>query len=237
MNIKNNLIGAAVSVIIFGSLAVAAFAVGTNGSFELGTTSDPFTTLSAGSTNITDWTINSGSVDYIQNLWQASDGVRSIDMNGFTTGSISQTIPTTVGAIYNVTFDLSGNPGSVSDPTHPYYSPSNKQLTVSANGAQTKSFFYDTSIMQNSYPNNMKYVGKTYSFTATGTSTVLTFASAIPGAFGPVLDNVVISETLPGNKEECKKDGWKAFNVFKNQGDCVSYVATGGKNLPANLPQ
>ena len=36
----------------------------------------------------------------------------------------------------------------------------------------------------------------------------------------------------PTNKDQCKKDGWKTFNnpTFKNQGDCVSYVATGGKN-------
>lgn len=35
----------------------------------------------------------------------------------------------------------------------------------------------------------------------------------------------------PANKNECKKDGWMLFNnpFFKNQGDCVSYVATGGK--------
>lgn len=32
----------------------------------------------------------------------------------------------------------------------------------------------------------------------------------------------------PTNKNECKKDGWKAFNspTFKNQGQCVSFVAT-----------
>lgn len=36
----------------------------------------------------------------------------------------------------------------------------------------------------------------------------------------------------PTTKDQCKKDGWKTFNnpSFKNQGDCVSYVATGGKN-------
>ncbi len=35
-------------------------------------------------------------------------------------------------------------------------------------------------------------------------------------------------------KDQCKKDGWKAYGVFKNQGDCVSFVATGGRNKPAN---
>jgi hypothetical protein len=36
----------------------------------------------------------------------------------------------------------------------------------------------------------------------------------------------------PTNKDQCKGDGWKSFNnpSFKNQGDCVSFVATGGKN-------
>ena len=47
------------------------------------------------------------------------------------------------------------------------------------------------------------------------------------------------TKELPTNKDECKKDGWKAFNgryTFKNQGDCVSFVATGGKN-PAAPPR
>jgi hypothetical protein len=39
----------------------------------------------------------------------------------------------------------------------------------------------------------------------------------------------------PTDKDQCKKDGWKQFNnpSFKNQGDCVSFVATKGKN-PGN---
>ncbi len=38
-----------------------------------------------------------------------------------------------------------------------------------------------------------------------------------------------VSDTAaPTNKDQCKKDGYKAFNnpTFKNQGECVSYVAT-----------
>lgn len=60
------------------------------------------------------------------------------------------------------------------------------------------------------------------------------------------LDSVTINSTtfnfdvdaaanpMPTNKDQCKKDGWKTYAVFKNQGDCVSYVATGGNNKPAN---
>ncbi len=43
-----------------------------------------------------------------------------------------------------------------------------------------------------------------------------------------------IPVNMPTNKDQCKGDGWKAFgSTFKNQGDCVSFVATGGKNQPS----
>jgi hypothetical protein len=32
-------------------------------------------------------------------------------------------------------------------------------------------------------------------------------------------------------KDQCKDNGWQALG-FKNQGDCVSFFATGGKNQP-----
>jgi hypothetical protein len=38
---------------------------------------------------------------------------------------------------------------------------------------------------------------------------------------------------VPTSKDQCKSGGWRNYGVFKNQGDCVSYVATGGKNPPA----
>jgi hypothetical protein len=37
---------------------------------------------------------------------------------------------------------------------------------------------------------------------------------------------------LPTSKDQCMNGGWRSFGVFKNQGDCVSYVATKGKNPP-----
>jgi hypothetical protein len=36
---------------------------------------------------------------------------------------------------------------------------------------------------------------------------------------------------LPTTKEQCKDGGYERFG-FENQGDCVSFVATGGKNEP-----
>jgi hypothetical protein len=40
---------------------------------------------------------------------------------------------------------------------------------------------------------------------------------------------------LPTSMDQCKSGGWKTFAIFKNQGDCVSFVATKGKN-PPSLP-
>ena len=44
------------------------------------------------------------------------------------------------------------------------------------------------------------------------------------------------AQPLPISKDQCKNGGWKTFGVFKNQGDCVSFVATKGKNQPTNGP-
>jgi len=186
-----------VLVFLLALSVVPALAVGTNGSFEIGTDPGVFATLSAGNTNITDWTINSGSVDYIGTYWLASNGLRSIDLNGLASGSISQVLATVVGATYNVTFDLSGNPDSL-PASDPLYSPSLKDVQVSATGATPQDFTYDTSVKGNSL-SNMKWEKESYSFVATGTSTTLTFASQIAGAFGPALDNVVIAQmpTVP----------------------------------------
>ena len=43
-----------------------------------------------------------------------------------------------------------------------------------------------------------------------------------------------VTYTPLATADQCKKGGWQDFGVFKNQGDCVSYVATGGTNPPAN---
>jgi hypothetical protein len=37
---------------------------------------------------------------------------------------------------------------------------------------------------------------------------------------------------LPTSKEQCKNGRFGTFAVFKNQGDCVSFLASGGKNSP-----
>lgn len=47
--------------LMFGSFCTSVFAVGSNGSFEIGTDPGLFTPLGVGSTNITDWSVDSGN--------------------------------------------------------------------------------------------------------------------------------------------------------------------------------
>jgi hypothetical protein len=70
-----------------------------------------------------------------------------------------------------------------------------------------------------------------------GTDTPATGTVGTPGTVHidniSVNNQVVGSPTSPTTKDECKNGGWQNFNpAFKNQGDCVSFVATGGKNQP-----
>lgn len=47
----------------------------------------------------------------------------------------------------------------------------------------------------------------------------------------PLEPAFTVSAGLPTDISQCKNNGWQNYGtVFKNQGDCVSYVANGGKN-------
>ena len=51
---------------------------------------------------------------------------------------------------------------------------------------------------------------------------------------GTVAMQITATQVLPTTKDQCKNDGWKTYgSTFKNQGDCVSFVATAGKNQPS----
>jgi choice-of-anchor C domain-containing protein len=217
------------SLVLAGS-ALAAFAGATNGSFETGS-SDPGSSvqLNAVSTAITGWTITTGSVDWIGTYWTAQSGARSLDLSGGGAGAISQTLATKIGKNYDVSFYLAGNPVAA---------PAVKTLTVSVTGGALVTYTFDTTGRS---VGSMGWTAKSYSFVATSTSTVLTFTSLTNTNAGPALDNVVVTEmaaagTRGGPGAACKAGGWKtavdkAGNHFRNQGDCVSYHASKGKNL------
>jgi choice-of-anchor C domain-containing protein len=208
-----------------GTLAVAPL---TNGSFDAVTaTNTTFDTLSAGSPELPGWTI-SGTVDLVAGYWPAADGPQSLDLNGNDAGAISQDFATVVGASYAVDYELSGNPDN----------PGTKTLDVSATGGTTDSESYDPAATGATLA-DMKWSTRQYTFTASATTTTLTFQSTTTGPWGPALDNITVTElAVPTAKLDCKKLGWTALTdavatSFRNQGDCVSYVATAGRNVAA----
>lgn len=188
-------------------------------------------------------------VDNVCNDWQSADGNCSVDMGGSPAqGEISQVLATTAGTTYTVTFALAGNPsctpgnvnwvGWVSEPGV-------KNLRVTASPAVSTQLIYSFDVTGKSYA-DMGWTSQAFVFTADSAATTLTFQNVDNNWCGPVIDNVSISgggptAVVPASAEDCKKGGWAALtdhlgNKFKNQGDCVSYVATAGKNKGAIAP-
>jgi hypothetical protein len=62
------------------------------------------------------------------------------------------------------------------------------------------------------------------------TSTTTTLAPTTTTTLAPTTTTTLIAGLT--SKDQCKNGGWATFRVFKNQGDCVSFVATGGGNPP-----
>lgn len=221
-NIKKLLVGGVATALLLGS-AVTIYAVGSNGSFELGTNPGSITTLTAvDTTNITDWKVATGNIDYIGSYWQAADGVRSVDLSGNTAGSIRQTLTTVVGHTYKVTFAMAGNPDG---------GPVVKTLNADTGGAPIP-FTFDVTGHDKT---NMGWESKTFNFTATGTSTVLTFTSTTATAFGPALDKVVVEDTTSVTPTpsaipaEC--DQSLTYNVIEGTGASEIINGTNGHDL------
>jgi DNA-binding beta-propeller fold protein YncE len=59
---------------------------------------------------------------------------------------------------------------------------------------------------------------------------------SVAAGSGPAGIAVSPPRRRPATKDECNKGGWRNFPGFKNQGDCVSFVATGGKNPSGGNP-
>lgn len=161
----------------------------TNGSFEIGP--DPggsFIILSSGDTSITGWEVlGPNTIDLVGTVWQNSDGLKGIDLDGTPgPGGIQQTFDTMIGTQYSVLFDLAGNP--VGGPTI-------KEVEVSAAGVDA---IYTFDVTGKSLA-AMGWVTKEFKFVATSTSTTLAFRSLTSsGNWGPALDNVRVSAVPTG---------------------------------------
>jgi choice-of-anchor C domain-containing protein len=154
-----------------------------NGSFETGPTilSGTYRTLGSGSTSIAGWVVTGSSIDYINQTYRPPDGIRSVDLDGaFSTGGIRQTFATTPGAQYTVTFYLSGSYG---------YPPPVKGVRVTVAG-----FVQDYAIPTQPTLADLRWEPFSFVFTATSSSSTLTFTSLSPSgnSWGAFLDHVSV---------------------------------------------
>lgn len=85
--------------------------IAADGQFMQGTVASTSTVYTSGQ-SLGGWTVSSGSVDLINDLWQRSpSGGRSVDLDGSTPGAITQTLTTVAGNTYQVRFVMSANAG------------------------------------------------------------------------------------------------------------------------------
>ena len=157
-----------------------------NGSFEQGVsnTGSGFTLYGGDSTSLPGWTVTGNSVDYLNYYWVASNGSKSLDLDGSLgeSGGVTQTFDTIAGKSYQVNFDLAGNPGG---------EPTVKTLAVTApNFSQNYSF----DVTGHSF-SSMGWTTKSFIFTASGSSSTLGFTSTTGSGYGPALDNVTVTQT------------------------------------------
>jgi len=165
----------------------------TNGSFEAGnfTGTNPqsaagSTQLFTGATNITGWTVVNAELAWLQNSNPygivASDGVRTLDLTGYHDaspyGGVSQTIATTAGSIYNLSFDIGA------------YAGSSAGVTASA-GALSQNFIFSALGGGASY----QYGTQSLNFTAgAGTTTLITLTGSSTSHGDNIgLDNVKVT--------------------------------------------
>jgi choice-of-anchor C domain-containing protein len=165
----------------------------TNGSFELASINPGggFIEVLPGQTSITGWDVVVEDVHYMGTFWDASDGIRSIDLDGLTnsSGGVSQTFSTVAGTQYNVTFDMAGNYANL---------PTIKPMRVSADG-QSQDFTFDVTGRS---ALNMGWTPMSWLFTADDTSANLQFLSltetlGLTEGWGAALDNVSVLAVNP----------------------------------------
>jgi choice-of-anchor C domain-containing protein len=152
-----------------------------NGGFEspVNAFSGGFQTYSSG---LAGWTIDYGSVDLINNYWMPASGSFSLDLNGNSAASISQSFATQVGQTYVVSFSMAGNPDGGGT----------KTIDVNVNGPHSYSFGVGGS------SGNMGWVNHSFSFVASSAISTLSFiGDPLTGPYGAALDNISVVEAVP----------------------------------------
>jgi len=154
-----------------------------NGSFESPSVwqTSAVTDYTAGSTAMPGWTVGGNSVDLTgETYWAAEDGDQSLDLSGSAPGSVTQTVTTTPGADYTLTWYMAGNTNC---------GQAIKTMHVLWNGTLVDSPTFDDSSDSNT---SMGWVEVQLNVAATSASSTLEFADATPDASqcGSTLDSV-----------------------------------------------
>jgi choice-of-anchor C domain-containing protein len=155
----------------------------TNGGFEIPVAPAGSSDLvSAGSSALFGWAVTTGDVNVVDNgLWQAFQGAQSLDLNGTQPGTISQSIATSAGTHYSLTFAYAnnfaaGNPVAMAE--------------VKASGRST--LLDQTVTHSGSTANIMNYTLFTAIFVADSPTSTLQFTALNSGPWGITLDAVSV---------------------------------------------
>jgi choice-of-anchor C domain-containing protein len=164
---------------------VAAQNLLSNGGFETPALASgtSFTTYASGPLGA--WMVGGGGVDLIRNYWTPHGGFQSLDLNGSAAGSISQTVATTAGRYYTLSFWLAGNPDNSA----------NKVLNIlfgSQNVGNVTHLWSNTQTRA-----NMGWTQITFAnLLATSSSTTLTLSGVNAGPWGAALDDFVLTQNV-----------------------------------------
>lgn len=165
-----------------------------NGSFESGAFGNPpnsYTSLAPGSTDITGWTVFSDQIAWIDNgnsfTLSAQDGAKFLDLqdpgaSGAPYGGVTQTIPTTIGQPYRLTFYIGALESNTPDPDL------GGPVTIQASAGATSMSFTFTPPANS----GMQWMPFDLDFTATSSSTAISLLS-IAGENFHGLDNVSVN--------------------------------------------
>ena len=118
-------------------------------------------TIPAGSNALHGWQIVSGNID-VQAYWQTVSGKLSLDLNGTTPGTITQSFATVIGKSYQLSFFYANNPDSPDLTANTNVTVAGQTTTITHSGSTATA---------------MNYSHFSSTFVATGTSTSLTFTS------------------------------------------------------------
>jgi hypothetical protein len=159
------------------------------GSFELGNfingggtppTGQDFMGLAPGSTTITGWTVGgpNDGIDWITPpTFGVNTGIYAVDLQHLAASSISTSIPTIIGNVYELSFATATIIGRTAQGSVSVGSLANQPFTATYSSA----------------PSNQTYTPFTFLFTATGSTTQVTFTSTgFNTNYGPVIDSVSV---------------------------------------------